>query len=129
MEQWRDIKGYEGRYQVSSEGRVKSLKRTCCHEMRHGTVCRDLPEIIMACSMQCGYLCVWLRRAEKDVNNRKYRVHRLVAEAFISNPENKEQVNHKDKDRMHNSVSNLEWMTHEENQRHRVDYVASDIPF
>ena len=102
MEEWRDIKGYEGLYQVSSLGRVKSLKDS--HD--------NYREKILKPGNVRGYLHVNLY---KDTKRKTYRIHRLVAEAFISNPNNYEEVNHKDEDKTNNCVSNLEWCTREYN--------------
>lgn len=98
MEQWRDIPGYEGLYQVSSLGRVKSNKR-----------------IKSLRTDKRGYLTVWLC---KDSVQKNYKAHRLVALAFIPNPENKKTVNHIDGDKQNNCVENLEWATHSENIIH-----------
>ena len=94
MEQWRDIPGYEGLYQISNIGRVKSRKK-----------------IKSLRTDKRGYLTVWLC---KDSSQKNYKVHRLVAIAFIPNPESKKTVNHIDGDKQNNSVSNLEWATHSE---------------
>lgn len=121
-ESWRDIDGYEGKYQVSDRGRIKSLSR-------YRVVNSLMPERIMiSCSHRSGYRVVWLRKPKE---HRKFFVHRLVASAFISNPESKPIVNHKDRDKANNRVSNLEWFTLSENSQHwlALDREAALIPF
>lgn len=97
---WKDIKEYEGLYQVSNLGRVKRV---------------ETDRILKGQNNSTGYLRVRLYK-----NNIAYnmRVHRLVAEAFIPNPDNKPQVNHIDEDKTNNSLANLEWMTAKENNNH-----------
>ena len=90
---WRDIKDYEGHYQVSNWGRVKSIKF-------------GKEKILKLIKDKDGYLQVTLCK-----NNIKkvYKVHRLVAEAFIDNTDKLPQVNHKDENKLNNNVENLEW--------------------
>lgn len=108
---WRDIKGYEGLYQVSNFGRVKSLSRYIGH--RYANKKRLIPEKIMTnCNNGKGYECVYLVKYKK--RKIKY-IHRLVAEAFIQNPEHKTYVNHLDYNIHNNTVKNLEWCTQLEN--------------
>ena len=92
-EVWKDILGYEGHYQVSNLGRVKSIK--------------FVKEKILKLSRDNdGYLKVCLY---KNGEMKTYKVHRLVAKVFISNPNNLPQINHKDEDKTNNSLENLEW--------------------
>ncbi len=121
-EEWRDIIGFEGCYQVSCRGRIKSLAR----KIRANSGFRLIPEQIMTLKIWHGYQVVWLR---KPGVHQKFKVHRLVATAFHPNPEQKEHVNHKNKDRCNNTLDNLEWMTHAENMHHRDNYVPSNEPF
>lgn len=99
-EVWKDIEGYEGLYQVSNFGRVKS---SYTNRFLKG---RKSPQ---------GYLLVNL--CKNNIASGK-TIHRLVAQAFIPNSENKPQVNHIDEDKTNNMVSNLEWMTSKENLNH-----------
>ena len=101
-EEWRDIKDFESLYQVSNYGRVKNNNY---HIMRFGY-------------NKKGYLQVCLVK-----NGKKYtkRIHRLVAIAFIPNPDNLPQVNHKDENKNNNCVSNLEWC----NVSYNIDYSLS----
>ena len=102
MEEWRDVVGYEGLYMVSNCGRVKSLKFS-----------NGKREKIMKLSDRGnGYLRVSL---SKDGESKHYNVHRLVAIAFIPNPDNLPYVNHKDECKTNNNVDNLEWCTVEYN--------------
>lgn len=96
-EEWRDIKGYEGLYRVSSLGNVESVKGAIKPTERKG-----------------------YRRVElwKDGKRRKIQLHRLVAMAFISNPYGKPEVNHINCDTTDNRASNLEWVTAKENRLH-----------
>ena len=111
---WKDIEGYEGIYQVSNLGKVKSLERYCSTHWGR----RRVPEkILNPQEKEYGYLCVDLHR---DGNSKSYSIHRLVATAFIPNPEDKPEVNHKDGDTGNNQVSNLEWATGSENVRHAL---------
>lgn len=99
---WKDIEGYEGLYQVSNLGRVKSKKY-------------NKEKMLKPYTNSGGYSVVGLR---KDGKTKFFRVHRLVAKAFIPNPdpENKTQVNHKNEfDKKNNCVENLEWVTPSEN--------------
>lgn len=110
-EEWKDIKGFEGLYKISSLGRVMSL---------HPHGCKDTKEYIkVPDSIHNGYLRVELHR--KGRRKIKMLVHRLVAEAFIENPEGKREVNHKDCNKHNNTVSNLEWCSHKENMKHAYD--------
>lgn len=113
-EEWKDIPEYEGIYQVSNLGRIKSLSRT----LWNGNVLHQHQEIIMHPSYDCnGYLLVGLR---KNKRYRYERVHRLVAKAFIPNPYNYRVVNHIDADRSNNNINNLEWCTHKHNSNHAI---------
>lgn len=107
MEQeiWKDVVGFEGIYQVSNQSKVKSLLRW------RGSDSRILVQNIS----KTGYYVVTLF---KPGYNRVYKVHRLVAEAFLPNPSNKRTVNHIDGNKLNNIVSNLEWATDLENIRH-----------
>lgn len=112
MEQWKDIKGYEGRYQISSLGRVKSLPK----KKGNGEGYMTDTKIMKPSVNHYGYCIVNL--CEKCTCTFK-QVHRLVAEAFIPNPNNKAQVNHINGNKSDNRVENLEWCTNGENQVHR----------
>lgn len=106
---WRTIK-FNPNYKVSNLGRVKGIRRRVNH-WRGGTRLQE--ENILMLQKGLAYLHVSLNSRKKV-----YLIHRLVAEAFIPNPENKPQVNHKDCDKHNNCVSNLEWVTRSENMLH-----------
>ena len=108
-EEWRDVVGYEGLYQVSDQGRVKSLER----KDRLGRTVKE--RILKPCIDRYGYLQVVLYAGGKT---KRLRVHRLVCEAFHENPDNKPQVNHLNEDKTDNRACNLEWSTRRENINH-----------
>ena len=100
IEEWRPVVGYEGLYEVSNTGRVRSVDRyvkTC-----YGSYRLHKGKVLSPGIRPDGYLVVSLQY-------RMFRVHRLVAEAFLPNPDNLPQVNHKDEDKSNNRVDNLEW--------------------
>ena len=116
MEVWKDILGYEGIYQVSSTGKVKSLARAIMN--KHGRL-QNYPEKLLTPDVHkttnCNYLRVSLSR---DHIVTRFLVHRLVAEAFLSNDQNKPYINHIDNNGANNNIDNLEWCTHSENMIH-----------
>lgn len=127
-EKWKDINNYEGIYQVSNLGRIKSLERFRKTRKFNGE--------------QTGYIQEESLRKLKVVerNNTKYNqitlikdgkpktfyVHRLVAKAFIKNPHNKYYVNHKDGNGLNNKVDNLEWVTNKQNQKHSANILKNN---
>ena len=106
MENWKDIKGYEGFYQVSDCGNVRSLERDVYRQ--NGTVHHLKEKILVPNLDRYGYPYVYLY---KNGKGKFMLVHRLVALAFIPNHENKPQINHKDEVKINNVVENLEWCT------------------
>lgn len=120
-EVFKDVLGYEGLYQVSNFGRVKSLKRKNVFYcgLKKEYLERPVKEKILNFSKSNrGYLQVCLT---KNGNYKTYTVHRLVAKAFIDNPLNKKTVNHIDGNKLNNCVNNLEWATSSENNKHAFD--------
>lgn len=101
---WKTIEGTNGEYQVSDTGLVKTTKTG---------------RILRPAVSRHGYERVCLFKMDRE---RRYRVHRLVAMAFIPNPENLPQVNHIDGNKRNNNVSNLEWVTNEENMHHAKEH-------
>ena len=108
MEHWKEIAGYEGLYEVSDLGRVKSLGNNKSRKER----------ILKPWKTHDGYLRVGLN---KDGHRKPLLVHRLIADAFIPNTNNLETVNHKDEDKTNNTVSNLEWMSRADNIRYSAN--------
>ena len=113
QEIWKDIEGYEGLYQVSNKGRVKSLKRKICSNSNHKY--NTLSEKLLKLSGGGKYIQVILC---KDGKTSAKLVHRLVAQAFIPNPNNLPCVNHKDENKKNNDVRNLEWCTYKYNNEY-----------
>ena len=111
QEEWRPVVGYEGRYEVSNLGRVRSLPRTIYHLDGKRGKCRFAPGrvLIQRATPGRGYMIVALGYKQYKL------VHRLVALAFVENPGNKQQVDHIDGDKSNNAASNLRWCTGSEN--------------
>lgn len=99
---WKDIKGYEGKYQVSNLGNVKSLNYNNTGKER----------ILIPGKQTSGYLCVVL---SKNGIHKTFTIHRLIAQTFINNTQNLPEVNHIDEDKTNNRVDNLDWCTAEYN--------------
>lgn len=102
---WQSVDGYEGLYLVSTYGRVLSAPRSGTKKEWH----------FLAPHLVCGYVQYELSKSNKT---KSYKAHRLVAEAFLPNPERKREVNHIDGNKHNNKLDNLEWSTTSENQIH-----------
>lgn len=109
-EEWRPIKGFEGKYEISSIGRIKSLPRKG----------RPKGGILGKHYNTCGYVTCGLALG-KTGHGKTLTVHRLVAIAFIPKPSGNVEVNHKNGIRDDNRVENLEWITHQQNIKHAFD--------
>lgn len=104
---WKDIEGYEGLYQISNLGRIKSLGNKSNH--------KNEKIISISSKSFSGY---WVIGLCKNGKRKGYIVHRLVAKAFIPNPNNYPQINHKDENKLNNWVDNLEWCTQSYNAKY-----------
>jgi hypothetical protein len=111
MNKWVDIKGYEGLYKINRQGQIKRLKGYQASEDR----------LITPIDNGRGYLGVGLC---KNGKKKRVYIHRLMAETFISNPDNKKQVNHINGIKSDNRLENLEWATRSENQRHMYEILG-----
>ena len=117
---WKDIPEYVGYYQVSNLGRVRSLDRYV-KDMNRNRIQFISGKILKPSDSGKGYLKVYLTKNSKK---RSFFVHRLVAEAFIPNPNNLPEVNHINLNKSKNYVENLEWVSSSENKKH---YVSTEI--
>lgn len=116
IEEWKEIKGYRDSYLISNTGIVKKKARI-------GTRGNYVKEHIFIPHVNSnGYLRVSFKNP--NGKQQEHFIHRLVAELFIPNPENKPCVNHKDGNKLNNSVSNLEWCTHSENEKHSLYHLG-----
>ena len=108
QEIWKDIPHYEGKYQVSNLGNIKSL------HFKH----QNIQKLLKPTLNSSGYYKIELYR---DGKSKIFYVHRVVASVFIPNPHNKPEVNHIDGNKLNNMVNNLEWCTISENQIHAIN--------
>lgn len=116
MEEWKNIEGYEGRYQISNKGNIRSLLDNKGNER------------IVTRKPRIGKQGYYYLNLFKNGKSKSKKIHRLVAEAFILNPDNKEQVNHIDGNKLNNDVSNLEWCTCSENIKHALKIGLKVMP-
>lgn len=113
MEEWRDIPGLEGRYEVSNHGRIRSVARFFDTGGKGTRTIASTIKKPRVTNQSYHFVMVWINGCYKRVY-----IHRSVALAFLENPEGKPIVNHKDRNRQNNHISNLEWATASENVRH-----------
>lgn len=121
---WKDIEGYEGLYQVSNLGRVRSLDRMTAPRKDNGASYPILGTILRTNQRKDGYMSVtfW-----KDSKAHSQLIHKLVANAFIPNPDNLPVVNHKDEDKTNNRVDNLEWCSQQYNLNYKdINYRSKE---
>jgi len=110
---WINIADYNGDYKINELGEIKSIRRIIVEKKNKK---RILNERILKPVINCaGYYVVSLHN---NANAKTHLIHRLLAIAFIPNPEKKPQINHKDKNKLNNNLSNIEWCTSRENSRH-----------
>lgn len=112
IEEWKDVLGFEGMYEISSYGRVRSLSRMVPSVMSKTGFRRMNGRIKKLGNHSAGYKCITIGKSQT------FLVHRLVARAFHANPDNKPFVNHKDGNKANNQLENLEWSTRQENETH-----------
>lgn len=115
VEIWKDIDSYEGMYQISNSGIIKSLDRTTQTPQSKTGVKIVKGKILLTWKGKDNYYRVFL---SKNAKSKNYLVHRLIANAFIPNPENKLCINHINGIKTDNRIENLEWATHSENEKH-----------
>lgn len=118
---WKSVPGYEGYYEISNTGKVKSITRVIT-DVNGRQITRKEKELSQNLD-NSGYYTVGLN---KDGHKTRFKVHRLVALTFISNPNNLPFVNHKDENKLNNYVNNLEWCTQEYNNNYgtRVERIS-----
>lgn len=116
---WADIRGYEGWYQISNRGRVRSTDRVLEQGSRYGHSIKRhiIGKLLVPTDNGNGYLIVALHKNNKRDN---HYVHRLVAEAFLDNPQKFPVVNHLDYNKKNNSIENLEWTTQIKNTQYSI---------
>ncbi len=119
MEEWRDIQGYEGLYDISDSGRVRSLYRRVINS-KSGATRLARGKIMTPWDNGNGYKVVCLQKEGKRKN---HYVHRLVAEAFLKHSENETYINHKDYNTHNNCADNLEWCTQQNNIKHSLEHM------
>lgn len=107
-EEWKPIEGYEGMYEVSNKGKIKSLARDYNNRTLHDRIMKQYVG-------KTGYFCI---RLCKNGKTKLFKVHRLIAEAFIDNPNKLPFINHLDGNKLNNSISNLEWCSPSRNIKH-----------
>jgi hypothetical protein len=106
---WKPIPGFNGHYEASNMGRIKAVARVVKDSLGRERPIKE--KILSPFILNSGYQGI-------SIQNKNYLVHRLVASAFIPNPERKAQVNHKDENKLNNRLENLEWMTRRENEHY-----------
>lgn len=116
VEEWRDIQGYEGLYQVSDWGNVKSVERY----VRNGNGFRKVRERILKTFLAGDEKEYHYVKLYKNNDRKPFTIHELVAMAFIPNPYNKPEIDHIDTNKKNNNVENLRWVTHSENMNNPI---------
>jgi len=123
-EAWKDIPGYEGLYKISNHGRIESLSRRRSgntHSSKSKFSFMTKGKIL---TNQVGGSGYWKTVLCKNGKQKNHNIHRLMAVAFIENPKNYPQVNHKDGDKLNCSIENLEWCTAKQNSRHAHEVIG-----
>lgn len=113
---WKPIKDYEKLYEVSNNGKIRSLGREVIVKNKYGATSTRMTKSKELKPQKRGeYYIVWLC---KDGKPKQYYIHRLVGETFIENSNNLRDINHKDENKLNNNVNNLEWCTHKYNMNY-----------